>query len=248
VASTYAALLGACVGSFLNVVIWRLPRGESIVSPPSGCPRCGTRIRARDNIPIVSWLVLRGRCRSCGQPISPRYPVVEGLTALLFAAIVVVKGFGWHLAWELPFAAMLIAVAAIDLDHRIVPNRVLLPAAVWGVVSAALVRLSDLPELAAWGAGAFTFLLVAALAYPAGMGMGDVKLAGVMGLYLGSSVLPAMLTAFLAGSVYGVGVIARHGASARKSGVPFAPFLALGGLVGLLAGQDLVDLYRNTFL
>jgi leader peptidase (prepilin peptidase)/N-methyltransferase len=248
VAAAFAFAPGLAIGSFLNVVAARVPLKRSIVSPPSACMGCGSEIAWYDNIPLVSWLVLRGRCRSCGQPISPRYPLVEGLTALLFAAIVVVKGFGWDLVWELPFAAMLIAVAAIDLDHRIVPNRVLLPAAVWGVVSAALVRLSDLPELAAWGAGAFTFLLVAALAYPAGMGMGDVKLAGVMGLYLGSSVLPAMLTAFLAGSVYGVGVIARHGASARKSGVPFAPFLALGGLVGLLAGQDLVDLYRNTFL
>lgn len=244
----YAGLFGAAAGSFLNVVIWRLPRSESIVSPPSHCPNCNARIRARDNVPIVSWLLLRGRCRSCGTPISVRYPLVEGSTGLLFAAIVLVRGLDWHLAWELPFAATLVAVAAIDLDHHVIPNKVLLPAAVWGLVSAALIRLSDLPELLAWGAGAFAFLLVAALAYPAGMGMGDVKLAGVMGLYLGSSVVPALLTAFLAGSVYGVGVMMRHGAAARKTGVPFAPFLALGGLVGLLAGQELVDLYSNTFL
>jgi leader peptidase (prepilin peptidase)/N-methyltransferase len=236
------------VGSFLNVVVWRLPRGESIVSPPSRCPHCDARIRPRDNIPIVSWLLLRGRCRNCGGPIAARYPLVEALTAVVFAAVVAVRGYGWDLLWQLPFAATLIAVTFIDLDHRIIPNRIVLPAAVWGVVSAALVRLSDLPALLAWGAGAFTFLLVVALVYPAGMGLGDVKLAGVMGLYLGSSILPALLTAFLAGSLYGIAVMARHGAKARKIGVPFAPFLALGGLVGLLVGQDLVDVYRNNFL
>ncbi|MFL5895111.1 MAG: prepilin peptidase [Thermoleophilaceae bacterium] len=248
VAAIYAGLFGAAAGSFLNVVVWRVPRGESIVSPPSHCPKCGTRIRARDNVPILSWLLLRGRCRACGVPISPRYPLVEGLTAILFGAIVAARGLDWDLAWQLPLAATLVAVAAIDLDHHIVPNKILLPAAVWGVASAALIRLSDLPELAAWGAGAFSFLLVAALAYPAGMGMGDVKLAGVMGLYLGSSVVPALLVAFLAGSGYGIALMARHGMAARKTGVPFAPFLALGGLVGLVAGQELVDLYSNTFL
>ena len=225
-----------------------MPRGESIVSPPSHCPNCDTRIRARDNIPILSWLLLRGRCRTCGEPISARYPLVEAGTGLLFAAIVLARGLDWDLLWQLPFAAMLVAVAAIDLDHHIVPNRILIPAAAWGVISAALVRLSDLPELLAWGAGAFAFLLIAALIHPAGMGMGDVKLAGVMGLYLGSSVVPALLAAFLTGSAYGIGVMARHGAAARKRGVPFAPFLALGGVIGLMLGPELVDWYRNAFL
>jgi leader peptidase (prepilin peptidase)/N-methyltransferase len=197
---------------------------------------------------VVSWLLLRGRCRSCSEPISVRYPFVEAGTGLLFAAIVLARGFDWDLLWQLPFAAMLVAVAAIDLDHHIVPNKILIPAAVWGVISAALVRLSDLPELVAWGAGAFAFLLIAALIYPAGMGMGDVKLAGVMGLYLGSSVVPALLAAFLTGSAYGIAVMARHGAAARKRGVPFAPFLALGGVVGLMLGPELVDWYRNSFL
>jgi leader peptidase (prepilin peptidase)/N-methyltransferase len=197
---------------------------------------------------VVSWLLLRGRCRSCSEPISARYPLVEAGTGLLFAAIVLARGFDWDLLWQLPFAAMLVAVAAIDLDHHIVPNKILIPAAAWGVISAALVRLSDLPELLAWGAGAFAFLLIAALIYPAGMGMGDVKLAGVMGLYLGSSVVPALLAAFLTGSVYGIAVMARHGAAARKRGVPFAPFLALGGVVGLMLGPELVDWYRSSFL
>ena len=160
-----------------------------------------------------------------------------------------VRGLDWDLLWQLPFAAMLVAVAAIDLDHKIIPNKILLPATVWGVVSALLVRLGDLPELAAWGAGAFLFLLIAALAYPAGMGMGDVKLAGVMGLYLGSSVLPALLVAFLSGTAVGVGIMARHGiAAGRKKGLPFGPFLALGGIVALLVGPDLVEAYRDTFL
>jgi leader peptidase (prepilin peptidase)/N-methyltransferase len=225
-----------------------VPRGESIVSPPSHCPNCDTRIRTRDNVPIVSWLLLHGRCRTCGEPISARYPLVEAGTGLLFAAIVLARGLDWDLLWQLPFAAMLVAVAAIDLEHHIVPNKILVPAAAWGVISAALVRLSDLPALLAWGAGAFAFLLIAALIHPAGMGMGDVKLAGVMGLYLGSSVVPALLAAFLTGSAYGIGVMARHGAAARKRGVPFAPFLALGGVIGLMLGPELVDWYRNAFL
>jgi leader peptidase (prepilin peptidase)/N-methyltransferase len=230
------------------VVVWRVPRGESIVSPSSHCPRCDAPIRARDNIPVVSWLLLRGGCRNCGEPISARYPLVEALTAVLFAAIVLARGVGWDLAWELPLAAMLVAVAAIDLDLRIIPNRILLPAAVFGLVTAAAIRTSELPALLAWGAGAFAFFLAAALIHPQGMGMGDVKLAGVMGLYLGSSVAPALFLALLTGSLYGVGVIARYGAEGRKKGVPFGPFLAFGGLVGLIAGPDLVHLYTDNLL
>jgi len=244
----YAAIFGACAGSFLNVVIWRVPRGESIVSPPSHCPNCGERIKARDNVPIVSWLLLRGRCRNCGEPISARYPLVEALVAVVFAAITAIHGVHWDLAWQLPLAAVLIAVAFIDLDLQVIPNKIVYPAAVWGVVSAVLIRLSDLPALLAWGAGAFLFLLIAALVYPGGMGMGDVKLAGVMGLYLGSSVLPALLVAFLSGSVVGITMMARHGAQARKMGVPFGPFLALGGIVALLVGPDLVNAYKDAFL
>jgi leader peptidase (prepilin peptidase) / N-methyltransferase len=237
------------MGSFLNVVIWRVPRGESIVSPPSHCPNCGERIRARDNVPIVSWLLLRGRCRNCGRPISRRYPLVEALVAVVFAAITAVNGLEWDLAWQLPLAAVLIAVAAIDLDLHIIPNKIVYPAAIWGFVSGLLIRTGDVPELLAWGAGAFAFLLIAALVYPAGMGMGDVKLAGLMGLYLGSSVVAAMLIAFLAGTGVGLAIMARHGvAEGRKKGVPFGPFLAIGGIVALLVGPDLVEAYRNAFL
>ena len=192
--------------------------------------------------------MLRGRCRHCAEPISKRYPLVEGFTAIVFAAIVLVNGADADLLLELPFAAMLIAVAAIDLDHKIIPNRIVAPAAVYALVVGALVRLEDLPELAIAGAAAFVVLLLVALAYPAGMGMGDVKLAGVMGLFLGLSVIPALFIAFAAGSLVGVAIMAKHGADGRKRGVPFGPFLALGGLVALLAGPELIALYEDNFL
>lgn len=241
-------VLGALVGSFLNVVIHRLPRGQSLVSPRSRCPRCETPVRPRDNVPVASWLLLRGRCRACGGPISARYPLVELLTAAIFVAVALARGVDDDLALELPFAAILVACAAIDLEHRIIPNRIVVPAALYGLAAAALVRPDALPELAIAGAAAFLFLLVAALAYPAGMGMGDVKLAGVMGLYLGTSVAPALLVAFLAGTVVGVAKIARDGAAARKTGLPFGPFLALGGLVGLIVGPELSSWYADSFL
>jgi leader peptidase (prepilin peptidase) / N-methyltransferase len=242
-----AALGGAVIGSFLNVVIHRLPRRESIATGRSRCPGCETQIAAYDNVPVVSWLALRGRCRHCGTRISPRYPLIELLTAVAFAAVVAIRGADADLLLELPFVAMLIAVAGIDLEHRIVPNRILLPAALWALGAAALVATPELPEYALAGAIAFLALLLAALAYPAGMGMGDVKLAGVMGLYLGLSTAPALLAAFLAGSVVGIALIARSG-GARNMGVPFAPFLALGGLIGVLVGPEIVDLYSDRFL
>jgi leader peptidase (prepilin peptidase) / N-methyltransferase len=242
------APLGLIIGSFLNVVAYRLPRGESIVKPRSRCTSCGTEVRARDNVPLVSWLVLRGRCRHCDAQISARYPAVELATGLVFALVALARGPHLELLIDLPFAAMLIAVADIDLEHRIVPNRILAPMAVWAVAASALVRPGKLPELLIAGAAAFTLLLVAALAYPGGMGMGDVKLAGVMGLCLGVPVAPALLIAFLAGSIVGVAIMLRHGAGARKRAVPFGPFLALGGLVALVAGHDLVHLYAQHFL
>jgi leader peptidase (prepilin peptidase) / N-methyltransferase len=223
----FAAPLGLAIGSFLNVVAYRLPRKESVSKPRSRCTSCGEQIRALDNLPVLSWLLLRGRCRACGTSISARYPAIELLTAVVFAA-------------------MLIAVASIDAEHKIVPNKVLLPAAAWGVAGAALFRTSHLPELLLSGAGAFLALLIVALIHPGGMGMGDVKLVGVMGLYLGTSVLPALLIGFLTGTLAGLVLFARYGMAARKVGVPFAPFLALGGLVALLAGHDLIHAYAQT--
>src|SRR5215208_5837691 len=189
-----AAPFGLLIGSFLNVVAYRLPRGESLVKPRSRCTSCGEEVRPYDNVPLLSWLFLRGRCRHCGTWISARYPAVELVTALVFAAVSLVRGLDAALLLELPFAAMLIAVASIDLEHRIVPNRILLPMAVWGVGATAVVRPDALLESLIAAGAAFASLLVTALAYPGGMGMGDVKLAGVMGLYLGVSVAPALLT------------------------------------------------------
>ena len=242
------ALLGALIGSFLNVVIYRLPLGESLVTPGSHCPACDAPVRAFDNVPVVSWLLLRGRCRRCGAPISPRYPIVELLTAACFGAVVAARGFDNDLWLELPFVACLIALAGIDLDHQLLPNKIVYPMAAYGLVAAALVDIGDFPEHLIAGSAAFAFLLIAVLAYPSGMGMGDVKLGGTMGLYLGVSVVPALLVAFLTGTLFGLVVIAREGAQARKKAVPFGIFLAIGGLVGVLVGPDLIDFYESTFL
>jgi leader peptidase (prepilin peptidase) / N-methyltransferase len=243
-----AALFGALIGSFLNVVIHRLPLGESLVTPGSHCPSCGAAVRRLDNVPVLSWLVLRGRCRSCDAPISIRYPAVELLTAACFAAVVAVRGFDDGLWLELPFVACLIALAGIDLDHKLLPNKIVYPMAAYGLVVSLIVGTDDFPEHLIAGAGAFAFLLLAVLAYPSGMGMGDVKLAGAMGLYLGLSVVPALLAAFFTGTVFGLAVIAREGAQARKKAVPFGVFLAIGGLVGVLAGPELIDVYESNFL
>jgi leader peptidase (prepilin peptidase)/N-methyltransferase len=236
------------LGSFLNVVIHRLPRGESLVHPRSRCPSCETQIAGYDNIPIVSWLILRGRCRHCGARISPRYPAVELITALVFAAVVLVRGFDDDLIIELPFVAALIALAGIDLDHKLLPNKIVYPLAAWGIVAVLIADRDDILEHLVAGAGAFLFLFVAVLAYPRGMGMGDVKLAGAMGIYLGTSVIPGLLIAFLAGSVVGIVIIAREGAEARKKAVPFGIFLALGGIVAVLAGPELIEAYQSGFL
>jgi leader peptidase (prepilin peptidase)/N-methyltransferase len=233
--TAFAGISGAVIGSFLNVVVYRLPLGQSIVKPRSRCPKCEEPVAPRDNVPVLSWLLLRGRCRHCGEAIPARYPAVELLTAVAFVAVVLVRGFHPELLALIPFTAMLIAVAFIDLQHKIVPNKIMLPAAVWGLVTAV--------ELLIAGAGAFIFFLLAALIHPKGMGMGDVKLAGVMGLYMGKLVIPALVIAFLVGTVVGLALVVKYGSRSRKLGVPFAPFLALGGLTALLVGQQLIDLY-----
>ena len=243
-----AGVLGALIGSFLNVVIHRVPRRESLVRPRSRCPECATPIAPYDNVPVLSWLLLRGRCRGCGERISPRYPLVELLTALAFAAVVLVRGFDEDLVLELPFVAALIALAGIDYDHKLLPNRIVYPLAAYGLIATVLVDREDLLEHVAAGAGAFAFLLAAVVAYPRGMGMGDVKLAGAMGLFLGLSVIPALLVAFLSGSIVGLAIIAREGVAGRKKAIPFGVFLALGGIVGVLAGPELIDLYESNFL
>lgn len=239
---------GLLIGSFLTVVAHRVPRGESVVGGRSHCPRCGAQIAAYDNLPVVSWLLLRGRSRCCGEPISPRYPLTELALAVLWVAVVAVL---WddptEVALGLVFTATLLAVTLTDLERRVIPNKILFVATVLGILIAAIGDPGSLPEraIAVAAAGGVLFLVV--LAYPRGMGLGDVKLTAVMGLYLGRNVAPAVLVALLVGSVVGLAMIARHGAAARKQAIPFGPFLALGGVVGLLAGDQLVDLYLSTF-
>jgi leader peptidase (prepilin peptidase)/N-methyltransferase len=243
-AAAIAFLWGLVAGSFTTVVAHRVPRRESIVGPRSRCPACGAQIAAYDNVPVLSWALLRGRARCCGAAISARYPLTELTLGALYAATVLVL---WddpaELALGLVFVTMLVAVTLTDLERRVIPNRILLVAAVAGVAIAAAMDPGSLPEraLAAVAAGGLLFL--AALAYPRGMGLGDVKLAAVMGLFLGRGVAPAILVALLAGALAGLALIARHGAAARKRAIPFGPFLALGGVVGLLAGNQLVDWY-----
>ena len=238
-------LCGAAFGSFVNVLAHRLPRRESIVKPRSRCPACGGTIRAYDNIPIVSWLVLRGRCRDCGVRIPLRYLLVEAVTAVLFVLLGLKFGREAALWPALALAVTLVAAAATDLEERVIPNRLMAAGALLALALWTLADPGRLPENLIAGTAAGGFLLVAALAYPAGMGMGDVKLAAVMGLFLGRSVGPALFVGFAAGALAGMAIMAARGAAARKQGVPFAPFLALGGIVGLLFGSGLIDWYAE---
>jgi leader peptidase (prepilin peptidase)/N-methyltransferase len=248
VAVLAAAVAGLLIGSFLNVVAYRLPRRESLSRPRSRCPGCDTPIAPYDNIPVLSWLLLRGRCRHCGTRISVRYPLVEATTAILFALVVVAKDDALDIALGLLLVTALVPITLIDLEHRLIPNRITLPAAVAAVIAAVLLDVSFVPEQLIAGVAAGGFFLLAALAYPRGMGMGDVKLAGMLGLYLGRAVAPAIFAGLIAGVVVGAAVIARKGArEGRKTAVPFGPFLALGGLVGLFFGDAIVDSYLDRF-
>jgi leader peptidase (prepilin peptidase)/N-methyltransferase len=244
-----AAIGGLLIGSFLNVVAWRLPRGESIVKPGSHCPACGHPVRPKDNIPIVSWLRLHGRCRDCGEPISPRYAIVEAVTGLLFALVVAVfYDDTAQLVLGLTMICFLVPLTLIDLDTRLLPNKLTLPAAIAAIVLGTLLDPSGEVERLAAGAAAGAFFLLAALAYPRGMGMGDVKLAAVLGLFLGREVAAALLIGLVAGVVVGVAIMKRKGvAEGRKTAVPFGPFLAFGGVVALLFGEGMVDAYLQTF-
>jgi len=248
-AAVAIAFLGGLVaGSFVTVVGHRVPRGESIIGPRSRCTTCGAQIAAYDNVPVASWVILRGRSRCCGERISARYPLTElGLGALYAATVAVLWGDDAEIALGLVFVTMLVAVTLTDLERRIIPNRILLVSAVAGAAIAAVADPGSLPERAIAAAAAGGLLFLAALAYPRGMGLGDVKLAATMGIFLGRNVAPAILVALLAGSLVGLAMIAREGAAARKRAIPFGPFLALGGVVGLLAGDQLVDWYLNTF-
>jgi leader peptidase (prepilin peptidase) / N-methyltransferase len=241
---------GLILGSFATVVAHRVPRGESFVIGRSKCPDCGAAIAAYDNIPLLSWLVLRGHCRSCGTRISVRYPLTELAMAALFAATVLIVGTdnAGELALGLALCALLVIVTVTDLERRVIPNTVLLAGAVAAVAIVAATDPSSLAQRGISALAAGSLLFGVALAYPRGMGMGDVKLVAVIGLYLGRAVAPALLVGFAAGALVGLVLIARQGASARKQAIPFGPFLALGGIVGLWYGDAILDWYLDTFL
>ena len=234
---------GLVLGSFLNVVAARVPLRRSVVKPGSACMSCGTELAWRDNVPLVSWVLLRGRCRHCGTRIPWRYPAVELATAVLFAACFVAFGLTAYAFLAAGFCAVLVAISAIDVEHRIVPNRIVVPAT--GIVLVANTLIDPSVEWLLGGLAGFAFLFIAAVIYPAGMGMGDVKLAALLGVMLGRDVAVALMAGMLLAIVPSVVLLARHGSKARKMGIPFAPFLAGGGIVALFAGGQLLDAYLS---
>lgn len=240
-------LFGLAIGSFLNVVIYRLPRHESLVRPGSHCPGCGAAIRWYDNLPVLSWLILRGRCRDCKIRISPRYLLVELLTGALFVLAM------WRLdvTWRLPigwvFISALVAVAFIDYEHMIIPDKIVLPCAVALLAASIAVAPERWWIFLVAGFGGAVFCLALALLWPGGgMGFGDVKMALLVGFVLGASALVAFFVAFLVGSIVGIYVVlARKGSG--KTRLPFGPFLALGSVVGLLAGPSIITWYQSLY-
>ncbi|MGH2726356.1 MAG: prepilin peptidase [Actinomycetota bacterium] len=261
-AITLAGVGGLVFGSFLNVVVHRVPRKESIVRPASRCPSCGHELAPADNIPVLSWVLLRGRCRYCSAPISVRYPAGELLTAILWVLAVArrdqlvppgtASGEGWQLIAFLPFFWVLAALSLIDLEHKLLPNKIVYPSVVVAVPLLAITAALG-PGLDVWvrallggvaGAGGF---LVVALISPAGMGMGDVKLAGLIGLFLGylgwGRLAVAFFAAFAVGAIVGIGLML-GGKAGRKTAIPFGPFMALGAVISVLVGERLLDLWR----
>ena len=256
VLAVVCGVLGLLIGSFLNVVIWRVPRGASVVRPPSHCPGCQTPIAPRDNIPVVSWLLLRGRCRSCGERISARYPLVELATGLLFAAVALAIGPHAELPAFLYLAAIAVALTMIDIDTRRLPNAIVLPSyvvvgALLTVAAAVSGDWDNLLRAGLGGAALFAFYFALAFIYPAGMGFGDVKLAGVLGLclaWLGWGALAVgAFAAFLLGGVLGAGLMLL-GRAGRKTAIPFGPWMLAGAMIAVFVGQQLADAYRRNML
>lgn len=244
---------GLAAGSFLNVVIWRVPRGKSIVSPSSRCPSCDTPIRPWDNIPVLSYLLLVGKCRYCGARISPRYPVVEAMNAGLWALAYWRFGMGWHLPVYLVFISALVAVTFIDLDFQIIPDSITLPGIPLGLLAGIFVlpdpvlRMASLGWKASLGGATLGFGLFYAVAILSrgGMGGGDIKFMAMVGAVTGwKGVLLTTFLGSLAGSVLGLFLMVAKGRG-RKTKIPFGPFLALGALLTLFAGQEIVWWYLN---
>lgn len=249
------ALLGLLIGSFLNVVVHRVPLGQSVVRPASSCPGCGGVIRRRDNVPVLSWLLLRGRCRDCRTAISIRYPLVEMLTGLLFAAIALLVGSTWALPAYLYLAAVAVALAMIDLDVRRLPDVIVLPS--YGVALALLALASAgtddwgaLLRALIGGASLFAFYVLIVVVKPGGMGLGDVKLAGVLGLYLAwwgwDALAVGAFLAFLIGGLVAVPLVLFGGAG-RRSKMPFGPAMLAGALTALFVAEPVVRWYTGLF-
>lgn len=251
-----AVLVGLIVGSFLNVVIWRVPRGESVVRPPSHCPGCESNIAPRDNVPVISWLALHGRCRRCNVPISARYPVVEALTAVTFGVVAWRIGAHWELPAFLYLVAVLIALAFIDYDTHKLPNALTLPSYLVGVALLVPAAVLDgephrLLSAVIGMAGLYALYFTLAIVKPGGMGFGDVKLAGVIGLYLGflgwGPLLVGAFLGFFLGGLGGAAAIAARRAG-LKSKIPFGPYMVLGAMVAICAGVELAHLYTGAVL
>jgi prepilin signal peptidase PulO-like enzyme (type II secretory pathway) len=240
-AAAFVLAPALALGSFLNVVVARVPARRSLLRPPSSCGACSTEILWRDNIPVVSYALLRGRCRHCDERISPLYPAVELVGTALIVACFAVFGLTAWAALAAGFCAVLVVLSAIDLEHRIVPNRIVLPAAAVAVVAHTAID----PSLAwlAWGLAAAGALFLVVLAHPKGLGVGDVKLALLLGAMLGASVTVALMIGFFAALVPSAVLLARHGAGARKMGVPFVPFLSLGAVTALFFGDAILAAY-----
>ncbi len=244
-AAAFVLAPALALGSFLNVVVARVPARRSILRPPSSCGSCATEILWRDNIPVLSYVLLRGRCRHCDAPISPLYPAVELVSAGLIVACFAVFGATAWATLAAGFCAVLVALSAIDVQHRIVPNRIVVPSAVVALVAHTAIDPSH--EWAMWSLIAAGGLFLVVLAYPKGLGMGDVKLALLLGAMLGASVTVALMIGLFAALIPSAVLVSRHGASARKMGVPLVPFLSLGAVVALFYGDAILDAYLALF-
>ena len=244
-AAAIALAPALALGSFLNVVAARVPARRSLLRPPSSCGSCSQEILWRDNIPVLSYFLLRGRCRHCRAPISPVYPLVEATTAALVVACVAVYGLTPEAGLAVAFCAVLVTLSVIDAQHRIVPNRIVLPAAAAALVFRTAIDPS--PAWLAWSLVAAGSLFLIVLAYPKGLGMGDVKLALLLGAVLGAAVSVALMIGLVAALVPSAALVARHGMTARKMGVPLVPFLSLGAVIALFLGERILDAYLSLF-
>jgi leader peptidase (prepilin peptidase)/N-methyltransferase len=247
-----AGLFGLLFGSFLNVVIYRLPRGQSLVSPPSACPGCGTRIRPIDNIPVLSWILLGGKCHKCRAPISIQYPIVELTTGLLFLVVAWITPVGPLLAARLLFVVMLVVLFGIDLHHQILPNVITLPGIAIGFLFSLVAPPGWVDSLIGIALGGGTLYAIAAAYYAVrreeGLGMGDVKMLAMIGAFLGwKAVLVTLILSSFAGALVGIGIIALSRGNLRLA-LPFGTFLSLGAIAAMIVGEPLVQWYSGFFV